>query len=259
MSIDFRGGGLGFIERYPEARWINIVERAFLLAGLFISMPLLMFYGFPEVAFAIFLAPTKYAALSEILNLPRILSPVLLLFVCISAVAILAVLRQRKVVFIPKRVLVAFLGLYSLIILSLTYSADSKYGTTKVLEFITASTLSFFFPFLLFRNIAIFERFLKTFIVMGFFLVIITSASHPYFFQYYFSEQLYSGFQTLLGSNYLLIQHITGAAILILLYYFLLKNQSTRRRLFLIFLLVLFAVTFSIARARARFFPYLLQ
>ena len=209
-----------------------------------VSIPLLVLFRFPEIAFTVFLIPSKQAALIQKLHLPPIINLTNLLFSFILAIIITIALKRQKVPTIPKRLILPYTGLVFLMLISLSYTSNLNYGMTKTIEFITLTTLACFAPFFLFRSAITFERFLKTFIVLGVLLSIIVLATSPYSFKYYYTEISYAKFETFVGSNYLAIQYILGIASLSILYYFLLKNVSKKQTICLILLLIFFCISF---------------
>jgi O-antigen ligase len=203
----------------------------------------LVFLQFPEIAFAVFLAPTKYTALLQKLSLPPVINPVFFLFGFISGVIVYKSLRGVKIPNIQKRMLLPYAGLVSLMVISLSYTPNLVYGQSKTLEFITLVTLAYFGPFVIFMNVFAFERFLKTLIAMGIFLSIITLASQGYsYYHFYYWGRSLIRFPTIIGSNYLLVQNIAGMASLIIMYYFLLLIRAAKQKIILIGVLIVFNV-----------------
>jgi len=193
------------------------------------------------MAFAIFLAPTKYAALSQKLHLPSVMNPVFLLFGFILGVLIYKALKGQPIPNIHKKLILPYAGLLSVMVISLSYTPNLAYGQNKTLEFITFITLAYFGPFFLFINVFAFERFMKTIIAMGIFFSIITLASQGYsYYHFYDSGRSLIRFPTIIGSNYLLIQNIAGMASLTIMYYFLLVIRATKQRIILIAVLIIF-------------------
>ncbi|MDI6735233.1 MAG: O-antigen ligase family protein [bacterium] len=190
------------------------------------------FLDFSEILFAIFLIPTKYTTLCQNLSLPQVLNPVFLLFCFILAHIIITFLRTRKIPPIPKTLFFPYLGLLMLMVLSMRYTSNLGYGKTKILEFITFTALAYFAPFFIFTSLKVFERFLKTLIIIGVFLSIAILGLRLYSLFYLSSSEIYPE-QGLIGSNYLVLQQIVGITDLIILYYFLLKNHSTKQTIWL--------------------------
>ncbi|MFX0197390.1 MAG: O-antigen ligase family protein [Candidatus Hodarchaeota archaeon] len=131
---------------------------------------------------------------------------------------------------IPKRLVVFYVGLVSLMLLSLSFTPSLEYGLSKASEFTTITTLACFAPFFLFRSPKDVSAFLHTVIIMGIFLVAFMFLSRPY------SHSIH--FHTKLGSNYLAIQHISGMAGLIILYHFLMKKQNISQIIWWLLLLI---------------------
>ena len=189
------------------------------------------------ILFAIFLIPTKYAALSAKLHLPFCLSPTFLLFGIILSVILLKVIQKRKLPKIPKRLFLPYLGFGSLMLLSVTYTPNLIYGQNKCLEFATYTTFACFAPFFLFRTKLILERFFYTLIAISVFLSVAVFITNPP----YLSSPV--KFHTVFGGNYLAIQHIVGIGALLIIYYFSFKNRIKKQVSWLILLLIMFIGT----------------
>jgi len=198
---------------------------------------LLIYFLFP-ILFSLFLIPTKFASLTEKLNIPSFFSPPNILFVIITCIIIVTALMDKKNISIPGLLVVSYIGFSILMTTSIYYSANPEYGLAKTIEFLTYSSLACFAPFFLFRNLISFERFLKTFVVLGIILGVFIFFSSPYSLRFYSSNSAYPKFQTNIGSNYLALQYIIGISILIMLYYFLFKKNLSKKLTLLFILLI---------------------
>ncbi|TAL56963.1 MAG: hypothetical protein EPN85_14610 [Bacteroidetes bacterium] len=194
-------------------------------------------YFFLPVLFALFLMPTKYASLTQKLHIPPYFSPQNLLFGFISLSIIITIVLNQKFTLIPKHLILSYLGFAILVTTGIFYSSNPHYGQEKTIEFLTSTTLACFAPFFLFRNLNVFERFLKTFIVLSILLSIFIFASSPYSFRFYNSNNSYPQFQTTIGNNYLALQYIVGISLLTMIYYFLFKQKIQKKIIFLAVLL----------------------
>lgn len=145
---------------------------------------------------------------------------------------------KEKFIAIPKLLIVSYTGFIILMVISNYYSANPAYGFEKTTEFLTYCTLACFAPFFLFRDLSSFERFLKTFIILGIIISVFIFFSSPYSLRFYSSNSAYPKFQTTLGSNYLALQYIVGIAILTALYYFLFKKNISKKLTVLFILLI---------------------
>ena len=190
---------------------------------------ILFIFIYPEILFSLFLIPTKFASLTQKLNIPSFVSPPNVLFAFISCLILIHVLMNEKFISIPKWLFIAYTGFILLMVTSIHYSSNPEYGLIKTIEFLTYSSLACFAPFFLFRDLISFERFLKTFIVLGIILSVFIFISSPYSFQFYSSNTSYPEFQTTIGSNYLALQYLVGISILIMLYYFLFKKNISKK------------------------------
>ena len=193
---------------------------------------------YPEILFSLFLIPTRFNALTEKFNIPSFLNPVYLLFAVIVCIIFIKVTLNNSCFIIPRLLLLSFIGFIIFMAIGLSYSVAFQYGLSKTLEFITLSSLACFAPFFLLNNLNVFERFLKTYIVLGFFLSIFIFVSSPYAFQFYSSKD-YPKFHTTLGNNYLGLQYILGISILTMIYYFMFSRRMNKIQVTLAVLLTL--------------------
>lgn len=135
-------------------------------------------------------------------------------------------------------------------LISLSFTPNVDYGLSKALEFTTITTLACFAPFFLFINQQNIRCFVYTIVVIGIFLAVFVLLAEP------FSRSIH--FQTKLGSNYLAIQHMSGAAALICLYYFLLKEQSIGRAMWWLLLLVVLMIGIICSGGKAPVLTFIL-
>lgn len=181
--------------------------------------------------FAAFLAPTNYNFIRQS-YIPSFISPSFLFCVAIFlGISIKVFCNEGWLPCIPQRLLILYASLIVLMLISLIFTPNLEYGLSKVSDFVTVTAFACFSPFFLFRDEHNIKCFLRTFIMMGLLLVAFLFISAPYSYSY--------EFQTQFGSNYLLIQHISGIAGLIILYYYLSRTDSIRHILCLVFIFTL--------------------
>src|SRR5437867_68893 len=138
----------------------------------------------PVIFFAIFLIPTKYNFIRQT-YIPSVVSPAYLLAGTISMmIAIETAYNGGKIPPIPKRLLIPYAGIVSLMLLSLAFTPNLEYGLSKVFEFITITTLACFAPFFLFRNSLNIKHFFHMVIFVCIVLIVILAISRPYSYAY---------------------------------------------------------------------------
>ncbi|MEW6606958.1 MAG: O-antigen ligase family protein [bacterium] len=223
--------------------WEKLKTRKIWMSSIFSAL------CFPEIIFAIFIAPTKYTFIRQT-YLPFLPSPLIIFYIIIIFLITLQIFQKGKLPHIPLTLLLPYFILACIIALSLIYTSNLEYGKIKCLEFMMYSTLALFAPFFLFRGLNNINRFIYTLLVMGIFLFIILFISNPYL--------LTRTFSTIFGSNYLLIQHISGMAVLIICYYFLLKNQPLKKQIIWVFLLVILIMAITYPGGKAAVFTLLI-
>lgn len=206
-------------------------------------------YRFSEVIFAVFILPTNFAAISQRFSMPDFLNIKLFLFIVLVMVIIILIYEKRTVPRIPAIILLPYFGIMALMSISLYWTPNFSYGLSKTGEFVFLGTIAFFAPFFVIKNARGVELFLKTLVFIGCLLCIIILVFKPYSFLYADIKSVseYPKFQTMLGSNYLFVQHMGGMAALIILYYFMLKKNSLKKFLLLAILLltILTAIIYS--------------
>ncbi len=180
--------------------------------------------------YAVFLAPTKYNFIRQT-YMPSFISPSLFLcFTILLGVFVKVLFIGGRLPVIPKRLWIPYVSMLVLMMLSLFYTPNFEYGLKKVFEFMFTTTVACFIPFFLFRNLLIISRFLGTILLIGIVFVVVILIANPYSTSF--------EFKTKIGSNYLLIQHMSGMAGLIILYYYVMRAKSVRYTIWLFSLFV---------------------
>jgi len=173
--------------------------------------------------FAIFIIPTKYTFIRHT-YLPFFISPSLILGITLSIVITSKLLFDGKMPHIPESLFFPYWALLIIMILSLYYTPNFEYGLTKVLEFMTTTTIACFAPFFFLNNLKRVHGFIYVIIIIAILLTLVVIISEPYSNSYQFGTKL--------GSNYLAIQHMLGLGALTILYYFLMKKTSKREKVY---------------------------
>lgn len=210
----------------------------------------------PELSFALFITPTNFAKLNKYLSIPEYLNIKTILLLYISAFITIIIIKNKKVPSIPIRLIFVYLVFTIFMIWSLFWTTDFEYGLSKSIDFVFLTTLACFAPFFLFRNERAFDRFIMSLVVMSVFLSIFVFVAMPY--SLIDNEMKHVKFETVLGGNYLLIQHVTGMASLGIIYHILNKDLTGGKKVIYSMLSILFIATLLYSAGKSSIISFFL-
>jgi len=216
----------------------------FLIIFLVLAIPaFLILYRFPEIGFAVILLPTNFAFLNDRFSFPEFFNPKYLLLLILFLVIVARVVISKKIPKVSSHLLIFYFLFSFFMTASILWSADSIYGSEKMLVFFMVTSFCFFAPFFLFNDLLSIKRLLAILVVMG------VIAATAVFMNYQFIAS--SEFRVPFGSNYLAVQALASFGALSILYYFLPNSRSKIKAFFYCFILAILIGLLLYAGGRA--------